>query len=518
MVAVKFMTAKEAAQMIPDGATVGTNGFGGAAFPEEVAQEIENRFLETGKPNNLTLFFCAAQGNNQTKGLQHFAHEGLVRRTIGGHYGLANKIGKMVSQNQLEAYNFPQGVMTGLLRQTAAHQPGVLTSVGLGTFADPRLEGGKMNDRTKKAEDLVRLIQLDGREYLFFKSIPINYAIIAGTYADEDGNISFEREGVKAESLAMAMACKNSGGKVIVQVQHIVQNGSLHTRDVEIPGALVDTVVIASDMKYCMQDFAVQYNPGFSGEHRMNLAEFKPAELNNKKVIARRAAFELQKNSIVNLGLGIPEYISAVAAEEGITDRFTLTVEDGIFGGNPQSGLNFGLSLNPACMVTMPSMFDFYDGGGLDQAFLGFAEGDMHGNVNVSKFGSHLAGCGGFIDITQNTKQVYFCGTFTTGGLKTKIGGGKMQILQEGTINKFTNQIQQITFSAKTAVENDLPVLYITERAVFRLTKDGIMLCEAAPGIDVEKDIFAHMPQKPLVAPDFKRMDERIFRDEKMGL
>jgi propionate CoA-transferase len=512
------MTAKEAAQMIPDGATVGTNGFGGAAFPEEVAQEIENRFLETGKPNNLTLFFCAAQGNNQTKGLQHFAHEGLVRRTIGGHYGLANKIGKMVSQNQLEAYNFPQGVMTGLLRQTAAHQPGVLTSVGLGTFADPRLEGGKMNDRTKKAEDLVRLIQLDGREYLFFKSIPINYAIIAGTYADEDGNISFEREGVKAESLAMAMACKNSGGKVIVQVQHIVQNGSLHTRDVEIPGALVDTVVIASDMKYCMQDFAVQYNPGFSGEHRMNLAEFKPAELNNKKVIARRAAFELQKNSIVNLGLGIPEYISAVAAEEGITDRFTLTVEDGIFGGNPQSGLNFGLSLNPACMVTMPSMFDFYDGGGLDQAFLGFAEGDMHGNVNVSKFGSHLAGCGGFIDITQNTKQVYFCGTFTTGGLKTKIGGGKMQILQEGTINKFTNQIQQITFSAKTAVENDLPVLYITERAVFRLTKDGIMLCEAAPGIDVEKDIFAHMPQKPLVAPDFKRMDERIFRDEKMGL
>ncbi len=516
--AVKFMTAKEAAQMIPDGATLGTNGFGGAAFPEEVAQEIENRFLETGKPNNLTLFFCAAQGNNQTKGLQHFAHEGLVRRTIGGHYGLANKIGKMVSQNQLEAYNFPQGVMTGLLRQTAAHQPGVLTSVGLGTFADPRLEGGKMNDRTKKAEDLVRLIQLDGREYLFFKSIPINYAIIAGTYADEDGNISFEREGVKAESLAMAMACKNSGGKVIVQVQHIVQNGSLHTRDVEIPGALVDTVVIASDMKYCMQDFAVQYNPGFSGEHRMNLAEFKPAELNNKKVIARRAAFELQKNSIVNLGLGIPEYISAVAAEEGITDRFTLTVEDGIFGGNPQSGLNFGLSLNPACMVTMPSMFDFYDGGGLDQAFLGFAEGDMHGNVNVSKFGSHLAGCGGFIDITQNTKQVYFCGTFTTGGLKTKIGGGKMQILQEGTINKFTNQIQQITFSAKTAVENDLPVLYITERAVFRLTKDGIMLCEAAPGIDVEKDIFAHMPQKPLVAPDFKWMDERIFRDEKMGL
>ena len=516
--AVKFITAREAADLIPDNVTVATNGFMGTAFPEEIAQEMENRFLETGCPKDLTLFFCAAQGDNKTKGLQHLAHEGLLRRTIGGHYGMARKIGKMVVDNEIEGYDFPQGVLAHLLCETASHQPGVLTRVGLGTFVDPRLLGGKMNEKTKNCEDYVQLVHLNGEDFLFYKSIPINCALISGTYADEDGNISFEREGVRSESLALAMACKNSGGKVFVQVQSVVKSGSLHPRMVEIPGVLVDYVIPASDIKYCMQNFGSQYNPGFSGEHRIGVAGFQPAELNNKKAIGRRAAMELRSDSIVNLGVGIPEYISAVAAEEGITKKFTLTVEDGIFGGNPQSGLDFGVSLNPSCMVTMPSMFDFYDGGGLDQAFVGFAEGDMEGNVNVSKFGTLMPGCGGFIDITQNTKQVYFCGTFTAEGLKTEIGNGELHILQEGKVDKFTDNIQQITFSAKTAVKNNLPVMYITERAVFRLTQDGVMLCEAAPGIDLKKDIFAHMPKKPLISPDFKQMDARIFRSEKMGL
>lgn len=516
--AVKFITAREAADLIPSDATVGTNGFMGTAFPEEIVQELENRFQETDSPQNLTLFFCAAQGDNKSKGLLHLAHKGLLRRTIGGHYGMARKIGEMVVNNEIEAYDFPQGVLAHLLCETAAHQPGVLTKVGIGTFVDPRQAGGKMNEKTMPCEDYVQLVKLNGEDYLFYKSIPINCALIAGTYADENGNISFEREGVRAESLALATACKNSGGKVFVQVQNVVKSGSLHPRMVEIPGALVDYVIVASDMKYCMQNFGSQYNPGFSGEHYMGLAGFKPAELNNKKVIGRRAAMELQSDSIVNLGVGIPEYISTVAAEEGITKKFTLTVEDGLFGGSPQSGLDFGVSLNPSCMVTMSSMFDFYDGGGLDQAFVGFAEGDMEGNVNVSKFGKLMPGCGGFIDITQNTKQVYFCGTFTAGGLKTEIGNGELHILQEGKVDKFTKQLQQVTFSAKTAVSNSLPVMYITERAVFRLTKDGIMLCEAAPGIDLEKDIFAHMPQKPILSPDFKLMDARIFCSEKMGL
>lgn len=514
----KFITAAEAAELIPDSVTVGSNGFMGTAFPEEIAQETENRFLRTGHPNDLTLYFCAAQGDNKTKGLQHLAHEGLLRRTIGGHYGMARKVGSLVIDNKIEAYDFPQGVLAHLLCETAAHQPGVLTRVGLGTFVDPRLAGGKMNEKTRNAEDFVQLVNLNGEDFLFYKSIPINFALIAGTYADEDGNISFEHEGVRAESLAMAMACKNSGGKVFVQVQRVVKAGSLHPRMVEIPGVLVDYVVVASDLKYCMQNFASQYNPGFSGEHRMGMAGFQPAPLGNKKIIARRAAMELRDRSVVNLGVGIPEFISSVAAEEGITKKFTLTVEDGIFGGNPQSGLDFGVSLNPACMVPMPSMFDFYDGGGLDQAFVGFAEGDMEGNVNVSLFGSLMPGCGGFIDITQNTKLVYFCGTFTAQGLRTEISNGELHILHEGSVDKFSDKVQQITFSAKTALKNNLPVIYITERAVFRLTKDGIMLCEAAPGIDLERDIFAHMPKKPLVSPDFKRMDARIFRDEKMGL
>lgn len=515
---VQFVNAKEAAYMIPDGITLGSNGFMGTAFPEEIAMELENRFLESGKPNGLTVYFCAAQGDNLQKGLQHFAHEGMLRRTIGGHYGMARKIGEMVVKNQIEAYDFPQGVLAHLLRITASHQPGELTRVGLGTFVDPRLAGGKMNDRTQSKEDLVQLVQLNGEDYLFYKSVPIDCALIAGTYADEDGNISFEREGVKGEALAMAMACKNSGGKVFVQVQGVVKSGSLDPRKVEIPGALVDVVVLASDLKYCMQNWNTQYNPGFSGEHRVSTKQLPAVPLGNKKIICRRAAMELKEGSIVNLGVGIPEYISAIAAEEGITRRFTLTVEDGLFGGSPANGLDFGVSLNPTCMVTMPAMFDYYDGGGLDQAFVGFAEGDLAGNVNVSLFGSRMPGCGGFIDITQNAKQVYFCGTFTARGLETEISGGRLRIVREGTALKFQEKIHQITFSAQTALKNRLPVMYITERAVFRLTPDGVVLCEAAPGIDVEKDIIALMPSRPLIAPDFHLMDERIFRDGKMGL
>lgn len=515
---VKIISAREAARMVPNGAVFAANGFMGTAFAEEIAEQIEASFLETGEPNGLTLVFCAAQGDNKEKGLQHFAHEGLIKKTIGGHYGMARRIGSMVVQNKISAFDLPQGVLAHLLRDIAGHQPGELTKVGIGTFVDPRHGGGRMNSLTEPEEDMVRLVNLNGEDYLFYKTFPVDFAILAGTYADEDGNISFEREGVKSEALDLAMACKACGGTVVAQVQRVVRSGSLDPRKVEVPGILVDAVVVASDLKYCMQNFGSQYNPGFSGEHRMGLSEFTPEPLGSKKLIARRAAMELKRGSIVNLGVGIPEYISSVAQEEGITRKFTLTVENGLFGGNPQSGLDFGVSLNPSCMVTMPTMFDFYQGGGLDQAFVGFAEADTQGNVNVSKFGALLPGCGGFIDITQNAKRVYFCGTFTARGLEIKTGNGKLEIVKEGAVDKFGESVEQITFSAETALENHLPVLYITERAVFRLTKDGPMLMEAAPGIDVEKDIFAHMAKKPAVSPDFKLMDERIFRDEKMGL
>ncbi|MCY1714279.1 acyl CoA:acetate/3-ketoacid CoA transferase [Caproiciproducens galactitolivorans] len=515
--AVKILTAREAADLVPNNINFAINGFMGASVPEEIAVEIENRFLETGEPNNLTLLFCAAQGDGKTKGLNHLAHEGLIRRAIGGHWGMAPKLGKLVVENKILAYDFPQGVTNHMFRDTAAHKPGTISHVGLGTFVDPRNLGGKLNPLTQKEEDLVKLMEIDGKEYLFYKTHPVNFAILGGTYADENGNISIEREGVRAETLAVAQACKNSGGTVIVQVERVVKAGTLDPQKVEIPGVLVDAVVVISDPRYHMQNFGTQYNPGFSGEHRMGLAEFKPAPLNNKKVIARRAAMELIEGSVVNLGIGIPEFISSVAMEEGIS-KFSLTVESGLFGGNPQSGLDFGVSLNPDAIISMPSMFDFYQGGGLDQAFLGFAESDKEGNVNVSKFGAKLPGCGGFIDISQNSKQVFFCGTFTANGLKTEIKDGKLHILREGSINKFRESVEHITFSVKTAIKNNLPVMYITERAVFKLTKDGIMLTEVAPGIDLEKDILAHMPMKPLISPDLKPMDVRIFRNEKMGL
>lgn len=516
--AVKILTAREAANLVPDNANFATNGFMGASFAEEIAIEIENRFLETGFPKNLTLLFCAAQGDGKSKGLNHFAHEGLIRRAIGAHWGLAPKLGKMVCENAILAYDFPQGVTNHMFRDCAAHKPGTITHVGLGTFVDPRILGGKLNPITQDAEDLVTLMEIEGKEYLFYKTHPVQFAILGGTYADENGNISIEHEGVRAETLAVAQACKNSGGTVIVQVERVVKAGSLDPMKVEIPGILVDAVVVVSDMKYQMQNFGTQYNPGFSGEHRIGMGNFKPVPLNNKKIIARRAAMELHDGSTVNLGIGIPEFISAVAMEEGITSKFTLTVESGIFGGNPQNGLDFGVSLNPDCIIPMPSIFDFYQGGGLDQAFLGFAESDRDGNVNVSKFGSKLPGCGGFIDISQNSKQVFFCGTFTANGLITEVKNGMLHIINEGSINKFREDIEHITFSAKTAILNNLPVTYITERAVFTLTKDGVTLCEIAPGIDMGRDILSHMPMKPIISPDLKQMDARIFRVEKMGL
>lgn len=516
--AVKILTARQAAGLVPNGANFATGGFIGASFPEEIADALEKRFLETGAPKNLTLFFCAAQGDTKDKGLNHFAHEGMVRRAIGAHWGLAPKLGKMAAENKILGYDFPQGVTSHMFRDSAAHKPYTISHVGLGTFVDPRLLGGKLNPMTREAEDLVKLVELDGQEYLFFKTHPIDFCIISGTYADENGNISMERAGVKSETLAVAQACKNHGGTVVAQVERVVMPGTLDPQKVEVPGILVDAVVVASDPKYHMQTFATQYNPGFSGEHKMGLAEFVPMPLGNKKIIARRAAMELKNNSIVNLGIGIPEFVSAVAMEENITHKFTLTVESGITGGNPQSGLNFGVSLNPDCIMPMPSMFDFYQGGGLDQAFLGFAESDRDGNVNVSKFGPKLPGCGGFIDISQNAKQVIFCGTFTAKGLKTEVKDGALHILNEGAIDKFRDSVEHITFSAKQAVKTNQPVLYVTERAVFRLTKDGVMLCEIAPGIDLERDILAHMPMKPILSPDLKPMDARLFHPEKMGL
>lgn len=512
----KIMAVADAVrEYIQDGATITFGGFIGSAHPEEVSLTIEQEFLNSGKPNNLTLLYCAGMGDGKEKGLNHLGHEGLVSKVIGGHWGLVPKLQKLALENKIAAYNLPQGVISQLYRDIAAGKPGVITHVGLKTYVDPRLEGGKINEKAKEAGDIVELIHIHGQEKLFYNALPIDVAVIRATYADENGNCTMEHEGVTLDALSIAQATKNSGGKVIVQVERVVKHGTLDIRLVKIPGILVDAIVVAQPENH-MQTFETAYNPAYSGEIRIPVNAIAPLPMDVRKVITRRAAMELVPNAIVNLGLGMPECISAITAEENMGGMM-LTAESGVIGGVPASGLSFGVTANAECVIDQSYQFDFYDGGGLDVAFLGLAEMDGQGNVNVSKFGTRLPGCGGFINITQNAKKVVFCGAFTAGGLKEEFRDGKVEILQEGRGKKLVGQVEQITFSGEYAKEMGQKVYYITERAVFKLTDQGVALIEIAPGVDLEKDILAQMDFVPIIG-DVKQMDARLFREEKMGL
>lgn len=512
---VTVLTAEEAAKLVKDGDTIITSGFVGSSLPEALNKALEQRFLATGKPEGLTISFVAAQGNRDGSASDHFAYPKMIKRVISGHWNMVPKLGELVLKNEIEGYNLPQGILSCLLRDIAAHRVGMVTHVGLNTFVDPRNGGGKLNTRTQ--EDLVELVCTKGEERLLYKSFPINIAFIRGTYADEAGNISFEKEVASLEATSMAQAVKNSGGKVIVQVEKIVKAGTLDPKLVKIPGIYVHAVVIASeiDQKQCL---GCDYDPALTGEIRIPEGGVQSTALTTKKLIGRRAAMELEKNIVVNLGIGVPEYVAMVANEEGIGDYMTLTVEGGPIGGIPQGGIKFGSSCNPECIVDQGYQFDFYDGGGLDSAFLGLAQVDATGNINVSKFGTRIAGCGGFINITQNSKKVFFCGTFTTGGLKTKVENGQLIILQEGKEIKFVKQVEQITFSGQYAMKTGQTVLYITERAVFELRSDGIYLIEVAPGIDIRTQIIDLMGFAPKIDGEVKRMNGAIFKEKLLGL
>ena len=511
----KVVSAREAVKLIKDGDTVAFGGFVGAAHAEEVTAAIQASFLESAQPRDLTVVYAAGQGDGKERGLNHLGEEGLVKRIVGGHWGLVPRLQKLALENKLSAYNLPQGVISHLFRDIAAGKLGVLTHVGLKTFADPRLEGGKINDGSKKDIDLVKVVNIDGEERLLYKAFPVNVGIIRATYADTQGNCTMEHEGALAESLAIAQAAKNSGGKVIVQVKQVVEYGSLDARKVKIPGIYVDAIVVASEENH-RQTFGTYYNPAYSGEIRVPVDSLAPLPLSERKIIARRAAMELIPDAVVNLGIGMPEGVASIAAEEGLKGM-VLTTESGTIGGIPAGGGDFGVTTNPDCVLEQPAQFDFYDGGGLDVAFLGLAQMDVHGNINVSKFGPKIAGCGGFINITQNARKVIYCGTFTAGGLKVSVAEGKLKIDQEGKSKKLIGEVEQVTFSGAYAQEKGQPVLYITERAVFKLTPEGVELTEIAPGVDLQKDILDQMDFKPIMK-DVKTMDERIFRDALMGL
>lgn len=511
-----FNTAREAVDaFVKDGDIIALAGVSSSCVAKELSFAVEESFLETGHPNNLTIMSTSAP----IEGINMYAHDGMTSRAILGHFNSNKAFMQYVADNKCECWNLPQGLLAIMYRSASAGEKGLLTKVGLGTFVDPRHQGGKVNDITTK--DLVKVVNFEGEEYLWYTVTAPTVAFIRGSVADEKGNVSLGDEMYWADAQYVARATHANGGKVIVQVRDYVKAGSLAAHDVQIPGILVDGIVTTKDVeKYHRMTPGTAFSKYLLGEEKMpdNLIQSMPKPLDERKIIGRRAALEVKAGMNINIGFGMPEVASAVMTEEGVANHITLVVEHGLVGGVSAPGERFAVHVNYDALVDEPSQFDFFHAGGIDISMLGNAQTSKRGDVNVHKFGNLPGGIGGFIDIVTATKTIIFCGTFTAKGLKEHVEDGKLVIDQEGSVKKFVENLPQISFNAEYGVKNGCRVLYVTERAVFELTDQGIMLTEYAPGVDVQKDIIDNMEFTPLISPDLKLMDERIFREEKMNL
>lgn len=514
-----FVSAAEAAAMVGDGSTVATVGMTMVCAAESIYKAMERRFLESASPSGLTLVHASGQCD-RVGGIQHFAHEGMTRRIIGGHWGLAPRWMDLITGDKVEAYNLPQGQLSQLYRSMACGLPGKMSKVGLGTYIDPRLEGGKMNPRTKVLPDIVDVMNYGGEEYLFYKAIPLDFVIVRGTTADEMGNVTFEEEAMKLEVIGAVLAAKRFGGKVLVQVKRVAKNGTLHPKSVVIPGYFVDAIVVCDDPeKDHRQSSSFYFDPSLCGDLVTPEAAVKPLPLSVRKVIGRRALMEIKPGAAMNLGTGIPnDVIGAIAAEEGVQQDILLTVESGVYGGIPEGGIDFGVAHNTIALLEHPVQMDFYNGMGIPFTFMGAAEMDAAGNVNATKFGDRCTGCGGFIDITQNAGHVIYCSTFTARGLEVDFAGGKVTIVKEGSEKKLVSKVAQVSFNGAIARKKGQKVHFVTERAVFELGPDGPVLIEIAPGIDLEKDVLAQMEFTPIIAKKLKLSDSALYLEGQYGL
>ena len=508
------ITADEAALLVRDGDAILISGSGGGhSVPEALLAAVERRFLAQAQPRGVTSVSVVGVGDRAALGASHLAHEGLLRRAITSALVDSPGLVRLAAEDKIEAYTLPQGVLSQLMRDMAAGRPGLITKTGLHTFVDPRQQGARQSPCTPP--DFVEVIELAGEEWLFFKPVPVDVAFLRGTTADEDGNVTMEQEAVFGEMLAMAQATRRAGGIVVVQVKRLASRGALPAKQVKIPGILVDFVVVDAAQR---QTYATDYDPSYSGELRIPVGDIKPLPMGPRKVIVRRAAMELFPGAICNLGAGVSTGLSTIAAEEGLLDVATLTNEQGLIGGAPITGRDSGGAQNFAAMIDQPAQFDFYDGGGLDLAFLSFAEVDAQGNVNVSRFGDKIIGVGGFINISQNARCMVFNGTLTAGELDIAWERGRTVIRKEGRHQKFVPKLEQICYSAAMAHARGQVALFVTERAVFRIGDQGLELIEIAPGLDAERDVIAHMGFRPVVSAALTTMDARLFEPGLMGL